>query len=209
MRYCKIYTKSCVNISITGSCNDAGIFEASDLKIALDNGLINLPAPKELPNCNIKLPFAFVGDEAFPLKTYVMRPYPRRNILEPKHKIFNYRLSRARRTIENTFGIWSSKFLILQQAQQFYLRKIESIILSTICLHNYIITKELTRNPEQQQYARITRENQYVAGREQRLGAVPEQGNIAAIVQRNVLTDYFISDQGSVDWQWKQIRFYM
>ena len=37
-----------------------------------------------------KLPFVFVGDEAFPLKPHMMRPYPRRNNLE--ESIYNYRL---------------------------------------------------------------------------------------------------------------------
>jgi len=57
-----------------------------------------------LPNTNITTHYAFVGDEAFPLKLYMLRPYSRDNLTDAQ-RIFNYRLSRARRVIENAFGI--------------------------------------------------------------------------------------------------------
>jgi len=41
----------------------------------LEQGFIDLPYPEPLLGTNEPFPFAFVGDEAFPLKTYLMRPY--------------------------------------------------------------------------------------------------------------------------------------
>ena len=68
------------------------------------------------------LPFVLVVDEAFPLKNYPGNNLPRMQkittccsnssfvfFFSEDQVIFNYRLSRARRTIENTFGILASR----------------------------------------------------------------------------------------------------
>ena len=60
-----------------------------------NNNLV-VPKPCELTNAPEygKFPFIFVGDEAFPLKLNLMRPYPGHGLDRTK-RIFNYR-SRAR-----------------------------------------------------------------------------------------------------------------
>jgi hypothetical protein len=57
------------------------------------------------------LPYVMVGDEAFPLKPYLLKPYNANKIRgDESKKIFNYRVSRARRISENAFGILHQKF---------------------------------------------------------------------------------------------------
>ena len=55
------------------------------------------------------MPFVFVAVEAFSLRQNLMRLYSEAQNTEPI-EVFNYRLSRARRVIENVFGIIAEKF---------------------------------------------------------------------------------------------------
>lgn len=43
----------------------------------------------------------YIGDKAFFLTEYLMRPFPGKQNLNQKKIIYNYRLSQARRTTEN------------------------------------------------------------------------------------------------------------
>lgn len=93
-----------VNIGANGRNSDGGIFKNSKLRSDLENNL--------LPKGGF-----LVGDDAFPLKSYLLKPYSGTN-LSTKQKIFNYRVSRARRIVENAFGILASRFRICQNPYQ-------------------------------------------------------------------------------------------
>lgn len=105
----KFYLSFANFLLILGSLPDSSIFVNSGLGKVLETKSLNLPPPKELPSTNEKMPHFFVGDEAFPLQTNLMRPYSKKAIKSDRERIFNYRLSRARRIIENAFGILSSR----------------------------------------------------------------------------------------------------
>ncbi len=61
-----------------GSSSDAGIFNRSRLEPALRLGILGLPPPEPLPNDDRDMPFFMIGDDAFPLRTYMMKPYSHR-----------------------------------------------------------------------------------------------------------------------------------
>jgi len=79
-----------------------------------------------------------VGDEPFPLKTYLMRIHPGSQSKGDNEKsTFNYRLSRASSVVENAFGILSQKFQIYQGTLHLLLENAD-IIFASYILHNYL-----------------------------------------------------------------------
>ena len=72
---------------------------------------MNIPPPRPLEGCSFDpLPYYFVGNEIFPLKTWLMRPYPGQ--LSEEERILHNRLSRARKVIENSFGKLAARWRI-------------------------------------------------------------------------------------------------
>ncbi|KAF0758029.1 protein ALP1-like, partial [Aphis craccivora] len=141
------------------------------------------------------LPEPTVGDEAFPLLVNILRPYPGKQLVNNiKKKVFNYRLSRARRTIENTYGIACSKWRILNKAIKTNV-EITIIITKAVCiLHNVVLThsKHPTQNLQHLSDEKIAdisdgRRNNRICS--------------SGASTRQIFADYFINEYGSVPWQ--------
>lgn len=131
------YVFTAVDVGAFGSQSDGGILKNTKFakEILTDN--LNLPQPSKLPNSDKCTPYYFVGDNAFPLKTNLMRPYP--GLLLPKEReIFNYRLCRARRVIENTFGILCTRWRVLNNRIEFWPQNADYVVLACVILHNFL-----------------------------------------------------------------------
>ncbi|KYM98502.1 Putative nuclease HARBI1 [Cyphomyrmex costatus] len=138
--YCFTY----VDIGAYGRRSDGGIFKDSLIGQKFHNEEMDLPQPQPLISNGESLPYVLVGDEAFQLTNYLLRPYPGKN-LNKERTIYNYRLSRARRIIENTFGIIESQWRILKRPIICNVEKSMTIIQAIVCLHNWI-RKQDTEN---------------------------------------------------------------
>lgn len=83
------------------------------------------------------LDFVFIGDEAFALRTDFLKPFPQRGLTYDV-RIFHYRLCRARRVVENAFGVLASKFRIYHTTITLSPNKVECIVLATVVLHKLL-----------------------------------------------------------------------
>lgn len=130
-----------VDIGTVGRQSDGGNFRTSTIYNLLETGKLDVPPDAELHGSVSKIPFVLVGDEGYPLLPYLMRPYPARN-LDNRQRIFNYRLSRARRSVECAFGIMSSKWRILHKCIETSEENAVKIIKAICILHNFILDNE-------------------------------------------------------------------
>ena len=113
------------------------VFKNSSLSRALEENSLNLPSPTPLPGRSEPTPFLIVADDAFPLKNYILKPYSQRGLMKEK-RIYNYRLSRARRIVENAFGILANRFRIFMQPIALAPETVEMIVLACCSLHNFL-----------------------------------------------------------------------
>ena len=182
-----------IDVGGFGSCSDGGIFQDSSFFKLLRTNKLDLPKPAQIPNTDIELPYMFVGDEAFALMPNLMRPFPRR-FLDNEKRIFNYRLSRARRQVECTFGVMSSMWRIMRKPIEVQPNFATNMVKAVCVLHNYIkdkepdCTRELIQNDSHiQQWEGLPRDS----GR----------ARSEAMSVRNALMSYFLSPAGSLPWQ--------
>lgn len=140
------------NLGANGRAGDAGVYRESSLSKGLESNSLNLPQPKPLPGRTDPVPFFIVGDDAFGLKPWLMKPYPYRKtssavgptedpeeIERRKQRIFDYRLSRARRISENVFGILASRFGVFQSPMRVSPERAATITLACLALHNWLV----------------------------------------------------------------------
>ncbi|XP_059472107.1 uncharacterized protein LOC132194686 [Neocloeon triangulifer] len=145
------YCFTIAEVGYVGVLSDAGVFRLSPFGQSILNETHPIPEAGLLPkakndqNCN----FFFVGDEAFGLRTDFLIPYGKGllsvedELLSYERRVFNYRLSRARRVIENTFGILAARWRIFHRTIEAHPENACLFVQACVCLHNFLMkTKE-------------------------------------------------------------------
>lgn len=200
------------NVGARGSMSDAGIFNESSLEPALREGTFGLPRPDRLPNDNQDTPYFIVGDDAFPLRSYLVKPYSHR-FLSHDERIFNYRTSRARRVVENAFGILAHRFRCLLTPLATSPQNCIKIAKACIILHNFmrlrypgIQNADLDEEGEDGQIVpgawrdTAMMQEMLIAGRAPRETREGKE-------LRTALKHYYCSPAGSVPWQEEALNY--
>jgi len=186
-----------VDIGDYGKNSDSSIFKNSIFYQRLIKKELNIPENSSFPEGEeSKLPFVIVGDEAFGLSQNVMRPYGGKHLSTQK-KVFNYRLSRARRFIECTFGIFSNKWRIFHRPLNVSEEFAEDIIKACVILHNFVRIRDgnTLDFEDTLSYEGLIDEH----------GSPDNTSGKTATSIREQFADYFMG-AGEVPWQYESIK---
>ncbi|XP_034246598.1 protein ANTAGONIST OF LIKE HETEROCHROMATIN PROTEIN 1-like [Thrips palmi] len=128
-----------VDSGANGRASDRGIWNRCTLKAYIESDNSCIPAPSPLPGTAQDYPYVILGDEGFTLSEKLLIPYPKDTCHNRRdRRIFNYRLSRARRCSENAFGVMGARFQILRAPMRYDPDDANQVMLAIMCLHNYL-----------------------------------------------------------------------
>ena len=193
------------SVGAQGKCSDAGIFNRCSLRRRVVEGTLGLPPAEPLPGDDRDIPYFFVGDDAFALAPWLMKPFPLR-FLTPRQRIFNYRLSRARRIVENGFGILANRWRCLLTTLGLHPKNVKAVVKGCLTLHNLV----RRRHPQAQagEVDQEDREGNVVPGQWRQGQQLTDNENLIgnrgmreAKAQRNYLMDFYNSPTGALPWQ--------
>ncbi|KAK9693605.1 DDE superfamily endonuclease [Popillia japonica] len=127
------YNFTFADVGCQGRILDDRVFRNTTFYQKLQNNELNLPNDQSLPERQKKMPFVFVADDAYPLKTHLMKPSdPGTHAGGSEKRIYNYRLSRARRIVENA----SAVFRVLRKPMLLQPDKASLVIMAWVNLEN-------------------------------------------------------------------------
>ena len=169
---------------------------------------LNIPEPSPVSGCQGRLPYYFVADDAFRLHFSTMKPYGGHG-LSRREQIFNKRLSRARRTVENVFGIMAAKFRVLLHCIENQPRQAEVMVTAICVLHNFLRAKSPNVYMPPGTLDEEVGDNHFNPGSWRTEATLTElkrmSGRNATEYARNMrtrLTEYFVSPEGEQRWQY-------
>ncbi|XP_068735594.1 uncharacterized protein [Montipora capricornis] len=125
------------DVGTNGRISDGGVWNKCGLAAAMKDGSLSLPPHKCLPFGTKLFPHVLVGDDAFALKPYLMKPFPQQGLTTQK-RVYNYRHSRARRISENLFGILANRWCVFKSIMQIPPETIDVVVMAALTLHNYL-----------------------------------------------------------------------
>ncbi|XP_063366264.1 uncharacterized protein LOC134654720 [Cydia amplana] len=132
-------------IFVDCSCGNDDMNLNTEFYKKLSRSELDLPQSDFLPSQEEKMPYFFVAGSAFALTVNMMKPCAGNHNKGTKERVFNYRLSRARRIVENAFGIMSSVFRVLRKPILLQPDKVTDIVMTCVLLHNFLRRSKKSR----------------------------------------------------------------
>ena len=118
-----------------GSVHDARVLSNSHLyRLGNDDKLFDGKQSEDIGGTIVKP--VILGDPAYPLLPWLIKPYQHHPDITAVQKNFNYRLSRARMTVENTFGRWKARCRRFLKKVEMDVTKVTVAVAASCILHN-------------------------------------------------------------------------
>ncbi|KAI8498058.1 hypothetical protein Bbelb_240020 [Branchiostoma belcheri] len=124
-----------INVGWPGSVHDARILKNSFPFQAAERGTL---FPQDLSRVinGVTVPVMILGDPAYPLLPWLMKGYVDNGRLGRRKREFNYRLSRARMTVECAFGRLKGRWRCLSDCLNVDISMVPNIVSTCCVLHN-------------------------------------------------------------------------
>lgn len=122
-----------VNVGSLGRNHDATVFESSRLPSVLDSALFKM-GMKTIEG--VAVGPVLLADQAFPLQCNLMKPFPHPGFPGSPSEAFNYRLSSARRVVENAFGRMKARFCMVHKGLECDIGNVNTVVRAACVLHN-------------------------------------------------------------------------
>lgn len=177
------------------------------LKMAVDTDSVGIPQIKPWPNEKSPKQFVFLGNDAFPLGSNLLKPYSKDDLTK-QEQVFNYRVNRARRVAENAFGIMASRFQLLLRPIGRSSDSVMTICLAVAALHNLLSEQcginylpDTAVDQEGSSYELIPGEWRNEVQVEPLQPTEEDNPSVMACDNRDALAAYFMTEAGEVPWQ--------
>ena len=202
-----------IDVGAEGKASDGGIWSKCSFYQCMIHRMnpLNLPYSDNVPGMGGRVPYFLIGDDAFPLGPRLMKPFSGIGLTR-RQNIFNYRLSRCRRVIENTFGILACRFRIFRKTIEVQPEFVKEIVMASCILHNFLRVHAGSEYIPPGMVDQEMVDGNMVAGTWRQEGSLMSmkrsvQRNAADYAKRirNNLADYFLTPEGEVEWQYRMV----
>lgn len=204
------YCFTFADVRCQGRISDGGVFRNTTFFKKMENHQLELPSDHPLPGKELPTPHVFLADDAFALSRHILKPYKGVYDKGSSERIFNYRLSRARRIVENVFGIMASVFRILRKPMLLQPEKVSVIVMTCVLLHNFL-RKSKTSSSKYASRESFDNEDEgrliHGSWRQDNnmtsmlpIRKIPRRSSIEAQDIRKTFMEYFMTN-GKVPWQ--------
>ena len=86
----------------------------------------------------VEVPVVLIGDSAFRMSRYMMKPFPYTPNQPNIERLYNYKLSKSRRVVENAFGQLKARFRKIGKGLEVAPQNVNLVIKTCCILHNFL-----------------------------------------------------------------------